>query len=253
MAKSPEQSFGCLKYGCIVALVLASLIGGGLYFYVRYSIRNAVETYTQTAPVEISYLLIAEEVRGEARRQGEAVLSLLREALSSPSENFNDNGPNTEPLGEGKNVIRAKEFTITPLQIEEVLRSYIPTLFKGKGFQIRGEGETLTVDFSLSVRTLSSLWESFSQFALGSEDRFFNGRITIRGGISGGRPDLEVKDLALAGSTLPEMGRTSATSSIKEFLKALLAGEIEAGKGLDFSRIQDVKVVDGNLLIGVRQ
>jgi hypothetical protein len=62
-----------------------------------------------------------------------------------------------------------------------------------------------------------------------------------------------VKDLALAGSTLPEMGRTSSTSSIKEFLKALLAGEIEAGKGLDFSRIQDVKVVDGNLLIGVRQ
>jgi hypothetical protein len=254
MAKATEQSFGCLKYGCIVAIVLASLIGGGLYLYVRYSIKNAVETYTQASPVEISDLPIAEEVRGDARRQGEVVVASLREALSSSIQL-----PETkEIISEAKEINseearrKDKEFTLTPLQLEELLRVSLPSLFNGKGFQIRGEGETLSVDFSLSVRTLSSLWESFSQFALGAEDRYFNGRIAVRGGISGGRVDLEVKELVLAGSTLPEMGRTSATSSIKEFLKALLSGQVEAGKGLAFDRIQDAKVVNGNLVITLK-
>ena len=249
MVKAAEQSFGCLKYGCIVALVLASLLGGGLYLYVRYSIKNAVDTYTQPSPVEISGLPIAEEVRGDARRKGEEVLAQLRQALTVSGAQSQDSIAQSSIAHEDASAGAVKEYTLTPLQLEELLRASLPTLLYGRGFQIRGDGETLTVDFSLSVRTLSSLWESFSRFALDAEDRFFNGRITVRGGISSGRPDLEVKELVLAGSTLPEMGRTSATSSIKEFLKALRAGEINAGQGLDFARLHDVKVANGNLVI----
>lgn len=246
-----------------MALLIASLIGGGLYFYLRYSIRNAVDTYTQKAPVELSGIPISEEVRKEARGKGEEVLTQLRKALSVPTESAPTAGDFTQGGTVGGSTVEgstveggtqraAKEFTVTPLQLEEVLRATLPDLLTERGFQIRGDGEMFSVDFSVSVRTLSSHWESFSRFSLDTDDRFFNGHITLRGGISGGRPDLEIKELVLAGSTLPEMGRTSATSSVREFLKALLAGEVDAGQGLDFTRIQDAKIVNSSLLISLK-
>jgi hypothetical protein len=49
----PKQGRGCFFYGCITMIVLAVLLAVGGYFAVRAFVRAAVDSYTQTAPVEL--------------------------------------------------------------------------------------------------------------------------------------------------------------------------------------------------------
>ncbi len=49
-ASQRKGSFGCLGYGCLVAVVLLFAILGGVATYLIYSVRNAVDTYSAETP-----------------------------------------------------------------------------------------------------------------------------------------------------------------------------------------------------------
>ena len=243
-SSTPAASGGCLKYGCIVALLIAVLLGGGLYFYITYSIRNAVEAYTQPAAIVVSGPTVPDDVRKMAAEEALNSAIALRAALNAPSQK--------EGALAGSSTTTGRVFRFTALQLEELLRSALPTLFPIGSFIVQGNGDELTAKFSLSGSVLASLWGAFSTFAPVGEDRFFNGEVTFGGSILAGRPKLVIKELSLAGTTLPEMGRTSAAASAEGFLKALFAGEVETKQPIDYSRIQEARISEGGVLIAIK-
>lgn len=52
-SKSKGCGLGCLGYGCLIAVTLFVVVGGGVAYYAVKSVRSAVEMYTVDAPPKI--------------------------------------------------------------------------------------------------------------------------------------------------------------------------------------------------------
>ena len=235
MTASPpatQSSGGCFKFGCIIALVIAVTLFGGIYFYLRYSIKNAVLTYTEPSRVEVVRSeSVTPEARADAAAKGAAQFGALTAQLSQ--------------TGEGGT---PASFTFTPLQIEEIVRSRFAGVLGEGALVVEGAKDTLTLAISIPASPLVAFKDLLGPLVSFESERYFNGKATISVAVVDGTPKVMVKALTLAGKELPEMGLTSASTSIEGFLQEALA----ASPGVNLAKVKALSVVDGNVVMEVR-
>lgn len=86
-ASQRKGSFGCLGYGCLVAVVLLLVVLGGVATYLVYSVRNAVDTYSAEGPTT-GDVAVAESAKATAAEKLQALRKLVSESGSAGSVTF---------------------------------------------------------------------------------------------------------------------------------------------------------------------
>lgn len=86
MNDQPQKKSGCLLYGCIGAIVLAILAGGGLYFGAKKLISGAAEAVYNEISADMENMDLTDDERIEADR----LLVQLRDGMQSGEIGFTD-------------------------------------------------------------------------------------------------------------------------------------------------------------------
>lgn len=172
-AQPKRSGCGCLGLGCLVATILAVLVGGGLTWFMVSSIRGAVKTYTSDQAVSVPTAQVDEAARTSAQEK----FSDLREVLASPenSGSFSFSGPELQALTLG-GVVGQRVFLNT-------------------------KDGTLLATFSFS---LADFQNPAFDLLLSKEltQRFFNGSAVAKLGVTEGHLEVKFDELILNGKSL---------------------------------------------------
>ncbi len=172
-AQPKRSGCGCLGLGCLVATILALLVGGGLTWFMVSSIRGAVKTYTADQAVPVPTAQVDEAARTSAQEK----FSDLREVLASPENtgSFSFSGPELQALALGDLV--------------------------GQRVVLDTKGDTLLATFSFALADFQNpaidllLSKNLAQ-------RFFNGSAVAKLGVTEGHLEVKFDELILNGKSL---------------------------------------------------
>jgi hypothetical protein len=202
-AQPKRSGCGCLGMGCLVATILALLVGGGLTWFMVSSIRGAVKTYTTDQPVPVPTAQVDEATRTSAEQK----FSDLREVLASPggSGSFSFSGSELQALTLGDEI--------------------------GKKISLDAREDALHASFSFS---LSDFQNPAFDLLLSKEltQRFFNGSAVARLGATEGHLEVKFDELILNGRSLEGDALSQAGwfvgGAIESFLMSLVGANSSA-------------------------
>jgi hypothetical protein len=133
MTQQPSQKrgFGCLGYGCIIAVVLIFLTIGGLLLLARSAMRGAVERFTTEQPLAVPTVALDEN----AQASFTAKLGELKRVLGDPRA--------------------SGEFALSQAEVSGLLAN---TPFNGKVF-VELQAEAVAATFSFPLNALGQ-WDA---------------------------------------------------------------------------------------------
>jgi hypothetical protein len=211
-----KRGYGCLPYGCFIAISLILLVGGGISYLVISNIRGAVEQYTAAQPISVpSAAMSAEAAKG------------LQAKLAEMARIANDDG------GSGELVLSSDELaalvTVSP--------------FNGK-VSAQLVGDEVSATFSFKMSDLGD-WSS-GQWLLGSYlDRYVNGSGKATLALVQGEYRVDLKALTLNQRVFEDAALKGASQWVSGALNTALAGPAMAPQALKFvTRVERVWIAD---------
>ena len=215
-----KRRFGCLGYGCIVAVILFFLVVGGLVWGGRFALRNAVELFTTDVPAAVPTL------PGDEAAQ--------RAALEKVA---NLRGVVRDPKGAG-------EFSLSQRDILELLST---TVFNKSVFpEIQGDSLVLTFSFPL---TALGEWGSARWIIADKLNRYLSGTSRVKALIDNGVVAVTVEDLTLNGQVFDGDSLKEATEYISGFVTSLKDDQTARGF---LDRIGSLRIQNGEALVRIR-
>lgn len=218
---SPRGRFGCLGYGCIIAVILIVLSGGGILWLVRSGIRNAVLSFTTINPVVVASPSVSpSEERGSAER-----LKALGALILTPR-------------GEGLVKLTGAD-----------LNTAIKQMGVSGRVSARVQGDAIDLEFSLPLTALGA-WQGARVAGFGDLlQRYLSGTLSSHVEVLDGAPKIQLRALTLNGSVFDDDALKSASEWLTGFSASLAKGEEHQIK---VSRITSLKVSDGEILVTLR-
>lgn len=209
---SPRTGRGCWFYGCLTGLMLLLIAGVMAFFAVRF-VRNRIANYTDTAPVTLPKV----EMADADFKQLEARVKSFGDAL--------DQGQPTEPL------------VLTERDLNALLANSPNTKELADKFYLSLEGDEVKGQVSMPLRQLGWL----------AGDRYLNGNATFNVSLENGvllvtASEVRVKDLALPDSV---MSRLRQENLAKEIYKDPKNAET-------IRKIESLQVQNGQVIIKAR-
>ena len=215
---------GCFRYGCLIALVLFSLVVGGIALWARKSLRDAVIEYTsEEAPPLDEDLVPAEVVRLAQAKYNQLVTAA--------------------------NTGTATSLTLSEQELRGLVQA---SSLKGRvAISLTPGG--VSARFSLPLALLGD-WVAASVIVKNIASRSIVGAAQGSLAVSEGVISLTLGDLTLNGTPLGEMARGHASDWIKGAIEAALVGDSAKEKeseGGILKRIRMLRIADGTVTLEV--
>lgn len=213
---------GCFGYGCLIAVVLFSVVIGGIALWAHKSIQSAVRQYTsESAP-----LLPISSVSNETISAATDKANRLKAAAAS-GERFSVNFTGEELRG----IISA-------------------TPFNGR-LDLSLVGEEAAVQFSIPLSEVGD-WEAASYLVNDIASRAIRGSARGVVEVTDGKLSLKLSGLTLNDVELGEMARGHAAEWIVGAITSVVQdepGSQEASSTLPLEKIHSLKIAGGTLYI----
>lgn len=224
MATTSQQKrgCGCFSYGCVIALTIIIVVGGGVAYYLYHQVRSAVWEYTSESAPGIVPVPVAPEIAQSAEQK----ISLIKGAL--------DGGTSVQV-----------EFSS-----DEVSAAIQQTPWRDK-IALTLDGDSLRGQFSFPISAVGEwpaarilLGDAVSRVVAGS----FAGKLRVEDG----KASISFSELTLNGHTLEDMAQGHASQWITG---AVNAPDIDdQGQPHEDERLRQIRrceVKDGRLFISV--
>lgn len=218
---SGGNRFGCFTYGCGFALVLITVLFGGLGYYYVNSLRAAFEEYSaERVPALPPFEIDSAVIDGAL-----AKLSALRVAISNKSA-----GTHEFTQGDVNALISrssARDAVRVSLGSDEISAqfAFTPALF----------GE----------------WRAAELVLGNSYRRFFNGSSKAKVAVANGIAKVTFTELTLNGHTLEDMARGHASQWVTGAVNSAADGEAVSGEGGALQFVRSLEVRDGRVVVEV--
>ena len=218
---SERKSRGCFFYGCLTfVLVLIGVMIGG-YFGTKKAIKEVVKNYTATAPAPVPVLQLSP---GEQQQLVNEVQSEAEAAMNAP---------------EGQRTISLDENELNAL----IAQSADLRQFTNQFYLTPGDGE-IKAQLSLPLDQFQGWRDLSAKIGDGLDGRYLNGTASLLPTVTNGHLILNLNDLVVNGTSLPE----KFTGRLKS---ANLAEDINKNEELrkTLEKIQSINVENGELQI----
>lgn len=215
-----KRGFGCLGYGCLIAIVLTVVIIGGLLWGARTAIRNAAETFTTEKPVPVPQVSMDLKTRDAATEKIKAAASMLMDPVKSG------------------------EFTLTQDEVRWFLED---SPFRGRAF-VELKSDSVAGTFSFSLRALGE-WQAARPILGDIINRYVTGSAEASVSVDAGVASVTFANLTLNGQVFDGDSLKEANEWVSGFLNSL-EGEESGSRAL--SRVGSLRVRNGEILVALR-
>ncbi|MEY4668534.1 MAG: hypothetical protein RL518_1233 [Pseudomonadota bacterium] len=221
MTQQPSQKrgFGCLGYGCIVAVVLIGLTIGGIFWLARSAMRNAVQTFTTERAVAVPTVPSDEAARVSLATKVAEIKRVMSEPRSSG------------------------EFLLSQSELQGALAH---TPFNGKVF-VELQGDSVAATFSFPLKALGD-WEAAKPIIGDYLNRYVTGSARAAVSVSAGVASITFSELVLNGQVFDG----DALKEASEWVSGFLNSQVGALEEKRRDRIESVKLADGVAVLRVK-
>ncbi len=227
-ARPKRSGCGCLGLGCLVASIIAVLVGGGLTWFMVSSTRQAVRSYSADSGVAVPTTEVDDATRSAAEKKA----ADLWEVLGSPggSGSFSFSGPELQALCSSD------------------------LLGKRVSLSIKDDAVHATFSFALADFRNPALDLILSKDLT---QRFFNGSAVARLGVQEGHLKITFDELSLNGKSLEGDFLSQAGWFVGGAVESALLSSSRASKGGDSShqessgRIANAAISEGVLRLDI--
>jgi hypothetical protein len=210
---------GCFTYGCLIAVVIFSVLIGGIWFYARSSMREAVEQYTANTSGFLPSVSSSELDANEGIRK----INQLRAAIS---ENRNES------------------VALSSAELQAVIGT---TPWKD-WIRVELIEDSVAIRFSLPLAALGE-WQAASFVFNRIKDRFISGSAKCQISIKQGDTKVSFSELTLNDKKLEDMPRGHASQWVSGAIAELAKEDTSSLRVL--KKLKDVSVIDGKLVVQV--
>lgn len=220
-----KKSYGCLGYGCLIAVSLVILVGASLAWLITSSIRSAVDTYTAKDPIALTSPVMSSSAA--VSLQGK-LADLTRLSGDSASTG---------------------EITLTS---EELSALVLLSPFNRK-LSVSAVGDSVLSQFSFRMSDVGN-WQT-SRWLIGTYlDRYVNGTAEANVVIENGATRVTLRALTLNGRKFEDAALKGASKWVSGALDSALraSAQDDATKASLLARVDRVWVADGVVHIRVR-
>ena len=215
-----KRGFGCLGYGCIIAVILIFLTIGGIFWLARSAMRNAVQRFTTEKPVVV---------------HSAAPDDAARNSLASKLEDFKRTMNDPHATG---------EFVLSP---SELLAALSSTPFNGKvALDLRGDIAQATFSFPL---TALGEWQAAQPIVGDYLNRYVSGTAQARVTVTDGVAAVTFTDLTLNGQVFDGDALKEASEWVSGFANSL---GVDPSGHKERSRIGSARIENGTVVVRVR-
>jgi hypothetical protein len=222
MTQQPAQKrgFGCLGYGCIIAVVLIFLTIGGLFLLARSAMRGAVERFTTEQPLAVPTLALDENARAS-----------LTSKLAEVKRVMND------PRASG-------EFALSQAEVSGLLAN---TPFNGKVF-VELTPDAVDARFSFPLHALGQ-WDAAKPIIGDYLNRYATGSAKAKVAVTDGVATVTFDSLVLNGQVFDGDALKEASEWVSGFVNS--QGDDPAEKRRR-ARIQSARIENSTALVRVK-
>jgi hypothetical protein len=217
---SQKRGFGCLGYGCVIAVVLIFLTIGGIFWLARSAMRNAVERFTTEQAVPVLTVPLDDSARAVVASKVDAFKRVMN-----------------DPRGSG-------EFIFSQ---SDVLGALGGTPYTGKVF-VELQGDAVAATFSFPLSALGE-WNSAKPIIGDYLNRHVTGSARAKVAVNEGIAAVTFEELILNGQVFDGDALKEASEWVSGFVNSQ-GGAPEDHKGR--SRIESLRIENGTALIKVR-
>lgn len=215
-----KRGFGCLGYGCFIAVLIIALTIGGLFWLARSAMRNAVQSFTTEQPAVVPTIALDEGVRA---------------GFSSKVEEFKR--VMADPQASG-------EFTFSQSDLNAALGD---TPFNGKAF-VELHGDVMASTFSFPLRALGE-WQAARWIIADYLDRYVTGSARAKLSVTDGIATVTFDELVLNGQVFDGDALKEASEWVSGFVNSQ-GGSAESQRSR--ARIASARVENGSAVVKVR-
>lgn len=215
-----NRGFGCLGYGCIVAVVLFLLVIVSIVMGGRWALRNSVDLFTTEKPVAVPTLTIDDATRSAVAEK----LALLGKLIE-------------DPRSSGDVVLSQRD----------ILGLLDSTPFKQSAF-VELQGDAVAGTFSFPMTALGE-WGA-SRWIIGDMlNRYVTGTAKARLQVDDGRAAITFENLTLNGQVFDG----DALKEANEWVSGFVNGLKSDGTDKSFlDRVGSLRIQNGEALLRVR-
>jgi hypothetical protein len=215
-----KRGFGCLGYGCIIAVVLVVLTIGGIFLLGRSAMRGAVERFTTEQQIPVPTVATDEGVRASLLRKIEELKRVI-----------------ADPRGSG-------EFIFSQSELNGALAG---TGFSGQAFlELQGDGVLGTFSFPLSAM---GKWDAAKPIIGGLLNRYVTGSAQGKFSIADGVATVKFDSLVLNGQVFDGDALKEANEWVSGFANSQ---DDDPAERSQMARIQLARIENGSAVIRIR-
>lgn len=220
-----KKSYGCLGYGCLIAVSLVIVVGASLAWLITSSIRSAVDTYTAKDPIALTSPVMSSSAAVSLQGKLSDLTRLSGDSASTG------------------------EITLTS---EELSALVLLSPFNRK-LSVSAVGDAVLAQFSFRMSDVGD-WQT-SRWLIGAYlDRYVNGTAEANVLIENGATRVTLRALTLNGRKFEDAALKGASKWVSGALDSALraSAQDDAMKASLLARVDRVWVADGVVHIRVR-
>ena len=215
-----KRGFGCLGYGCIIAVVLIVVTIGGLFLLARSAMRGAVERFTTEQPLAVPTVALDENARASLTAKLDEVKRVM-----------------DDPRASG-------EFALSQAEVGGLLAN---TPFNGKVF-VQLAGDAVEARFSFPLFALGQ-WDAAKPIIGDCLNRYATGSAKANVTLTDGVTTVTFDSLVLNGQVFDGDALKEANEWVSGFVNSQGDDPTQQKRR---ARIQSVRVENGTALLRIK-
>ena len=219
---SPHQKksgFGCLAYGCLVAIIIAALGVGGVFLFIRSGMRTALDSYTTDKPAPIPTIPYDSAAVDAARGKVAGLLRLIE-----------------DPHAVGEVVLTQAD-----------LNGLLLASDWGNRVSATLNGDTVSAGFSFQMAALGS-WDRAKLLIGDKLDRYVTGQMQATASVENGKVRVNVKELNLNGHAFDQ----DSSKFASEWISGAIESPSERISKLITTRVERLWIANSEIHIRVK-
>jgi len=215
-----RRGFGCLGYGCIIAVILVVVTIGGIFWLARSAMRGAVERFTTEQPVAVPTRAVDEAANASLKGKLDAIAAALK-----------------DPRGAG-------EFTLSQAEVAGAVSG---TPFNGK-LLVELQNDAVAATFSFPLSAMGQ-WDAAKPIIGDFMDRYVTGSARAQVTVTDGVAAITLDNLVLNGQFFDGDALKEASEWVTGFANSQGDDPSEQKRR---ARVQSVQIQSGTVVVRVK-
>jgi hypothetical protein len=215
-----KRGFGCLGYGCIVAVILIVVTIGGIFWLARSAMRGAVERFTTEQPMSVPTVALDAAASSSLKGKLDALAATIK-----------------DPRGAG-------EFTLSQAEVSAAVSE---KQFNGKVL-VELQDDTVATTFSFPLSAMGP-WDSAKPIIGDFMNRYVIGSARAKVSVTDGVASVVFDSLTLNGQVFDGDALKEASEWVTGFANS--QGD-DPGEQKRRARVQSVRIQSGLAVVRVK-